>query len=727
MTITELYVKEFVNGMDKIPCLENATGTVILPHEVSNNSGCSNKLDDPLEISRSLEQSLMVTCVGSIAELGDLVDRAMHFHQSRSRTTNSPYKTNGITWSPDGLRTLFHFMSCNQLEYQDDRPIVQLTPERPYVVLPPLMEWIRVASTHCEHRLSSVVDSDDVRQAARLLLPGIDTPVRPLRMDESLCSSRHLDASQSTARFQQDLGFRMLACGRTDLVPNAAALLGPDGIDTVSEQGMTALMLACARGDEAMVQILLDNGAKPNLTVPSSHQKYPCIHPTIRHWTALSFAVAHRHTAIAQLLLDAGANVEGAHGENYTHSPLQLASAAGYHELVCLLLDKGADPYLTTLHRNGITSKGHGNSFALAAAHGHRNILRKLLEQPRLIRSSDILSLEEILAEGSDGPKERKASKARKNKIALMLQEAMYHSCEHGFLDIAMELRSLGVPWTFHCWLETLRTAKYFHRLAIIQCLFRDFGSIPVEDDYEELIRDGLPLMFEIFRQSKNDLVSKQLANIFPLLMGTDKISDIPTPDAMHGARIDPQYINNPEMSDVTFVVEGRRFYAHKIVLVTASKRFKAMLSDRMLDPQKPIVEITEFSYHIFQLLMQYLYNGSTENLHVKPSELPELLAAANHFVLTGLQLHCERLLSIDLAWDNATTVYRQARLYGAESLLEYCHWFFLLNMPELLAKNETFKKLIFPPKQHPYDLPSMLQDTLAKQIFNCFTKQTTV
>ncbi|XP_030844958.1 ankyrin repeat and BTB/POZ domain-containing protein BTBD11 [Strongylocentrotus purpuratus] len=678
-------------------------------------------------MSRSLEQSLMVTCVGSIAELGDLVDRAMHFHQSRPRVTGSPHKTHGITWSPDALRTLFHFMRCNQLEYQDDRPIVQLTPERPYVVLPPLMEWIRVATTHCEHRLSSVVDSDDIRQAARLLLPGIDTPVRSLRTDESLCSSRHLDASQSTARFQQDLGFRMLACGRTDLVPNAAALLGPDGIDAISEQGMTALMLACARGDEAMVQILLDNGAKPNLTVPSNSQMYPCIHPTIRHWTALSFAVARRHTPVAQLLLDAGANVEGAHGENYTHSPLQLASAAGYHELVCLLLDKGADPYLTTLHRNGITSKGHGNSFALAAAHGHRNILRKLLEQPRLIRSSDILSLEEILAEGSDGPKERKANKARKNKIALMLQEAMYHSCEHNYLDIAMELRSLGVPWTFHCWLETLRTAKYFHRLAIIQCLFRDFGSIPIEEDYEELIRDGLPLMFEIFRQSKNDLVSKQLAMVFPLLMGSDKITEIPLPDAMHGARIDPQYINNPEMSDVTFVVEGRRFYAHKIVLVTASKRFKAMLSDRMLDPQKPVLEISEFSYHIFQLVMQYLYNGSTENIHVKPADLHELLSAANHFVLSGLQLHCERLLSFDLAWDNATTIYRQARLYGAESLLEYCHWFFLLNMPELLAKNETFKKLIFPPKQHPYDLPSMLQDTLAKQIFNRFTKQTTV
>lgn len=58
----------------------------------------------------------------------------------------------------------------------------------------------------------------------------------PFRTDDCFCASRKLDAASTEAKFLQDLGFRMLSCGRTDLVKQAVNLLGPDGINSMSEQ-----------------------------------------------------------------------------------------------------------------------------------------------------------------------------------------------------------------------------------------------------------------------------------------------------------------------------------------------------------------------------------------------------------------------------------------------------------------------------------------------------------
>lgn len=57
----------------------------------------------------------------------------------------------------------------------------ELLYERAYVVLPPLVEWLRIAGAHADHRHGTHIDQDDVMQAARLLLPGVDCPIRHIR------------------------------------------------------------------------------------------------------------------------------------------------------------------------------------------------------------------------------------------------------------------------------------------------------------------------------------------------------------------------------------------------------------------------------------------------------------------------------------------------------------------------------------------------------------------
>ncbi|KAM4783835.1 ankyrin repeat- and BTB/POZ domain-containing protein 3 isoform 4-T4 [Cyanocitta cristata] len=640
---------------------------------------------------------------------GDLVSRAMHHLQplnAKQHGNGTPMhqKQGSFYWEPEALYTLCYFMHCPQMEWENpnvEPSKVTLQTERPFIVLPPLMEWIRVAVAHAGHRRSFSVDSDDVRQAARLLLPGVDCEPRQLKIDDCFCASRKLDAVATEAKFKQDLGFRMLNCGRTDLVKQAISLLGPDGINSMSEQGMTPLMYACVRGDEAMVQMLLDAGADLNAEVVSTAHKYPSVHPETRHWTALTFAVLHGHIPVVQLLLDAGAKVEGSleHGEeNYSETPLQLAAAAGNFELVSLLLERGADPMIGTMYRNGIsmTPQGDMNSFSQAAAHGHRNVFRKLLAQPEK-EKSDILSLEEILAEGTDLPDSAAAPlcASRNSKAKLKaLKEAMYHSAEHGYVDVTIDIRSIGVPWTLHTWLESLRTSFQQHRRPLIQCLLKEFKSIQEEEYTEELITQGLPLMFEILKASKNEVISQQLSVIFTHCYGPYPIPKLVEIKRKQTSRLDPHFLNNKEMSDVTFLVEGRPFYAHRVLLFTASPRFKALLSSKPAS-DSTCIEINYVKYPIFQLVMQYLYYGGAESLLIKNNEIMELLSAAKFFQLEALQRHCEIICAKSINTENCVDIYNHAKFLGVTELSAYCEGYFLKNMM-VLIENEAFKQLLY-------------------------------
>lgn len=720
-------------------CGKNSSGVLSLPeslnlHRDQQRSGRGSEGHGYTQAElRTLEQSLLATRVGSIAELSDLVSRAMHHLQplhikNSSNGTPVHQKTNTVVhWEPEALYTLCYFMHCPQMEWENpnvEPSKVTLQTERPFLVLPPLMEWIRVAVAHTEHRRSFSVDSDDVRQAARLLLPGVDCEPRQIKAEDCFCATRKLDAASTEAKFLQDLGFRMLNCGRTDLVKQAVNLLGPDGINSMSEQGMTPLMYACVRGDEAMVQMLLDAGADINSEVPSTVNKHPSVYPETRQGTPLTFAVLHGHVPVVQLLLDNRANVEGAlqdGAENYTETPLQLAAAAGNFELVSLLLERGADPMIGTMCRNGISSAplGDMNSYSLAAAHGHRNVFRKLLSQSEK-EKGDVLSLEEILAEGSEPGEKKLAPQAngggtlRTGKAKLRaLREAMYHSAEHGHVDITIDIRSLGVPWTLHTWLESLRTCFIQHRRPLIQGLLKDFSCIQEEEYTEELITHGLPLMFQILRASKNEVISQQLSVIFTQCYGPFPIPKLTEMKKKQSSRLDPHFLNNKEMSDVTFLVEGKPFYAHKVLLFTASPRFKSLLQNRPA-AENTCIEISHVKYSIFHLVMQYLYFGGTEALHIRNTEVMELLSAAKFFQLEALQRHCEIICSKNITTETCVDLYKHAKFLGATELTAFIEGYFLKNMV-LLIELESFKQLLYEPlaAESPASSPGICSDIL--------------
>lgn len=117
-------------------------------------------------------------------------------------------------------------------------------------------------------------------------------------------------------------------------------------------------------------------------------------------------------------------------------------------------------------------------------------------------------------------------------------------------------MRALGVPWTLHCWMHALTAAHEFHLEVVIDQLLQDFLQVCPDDYSAQFDSDCLPLLFNIFRYSKNEGTTLLLADIFTTCYGWEPINTIEEPQQQPvrcGSRIDPKFVNNPELSDVTF------------------------------------------------------------------------------------------------------------------------------------------------------------------------------
>ncbi|KAG0415898.1 hypothetical protein HPB47_006926 [Ixodes persulcatus] len=704
--------------------------------------------DDPG--GESHDQNFLTTCVGSLSELGELLSGMVQLYRRKTGAPRAP-----LTWCSGALHALFHYMRCSQLEHSEhgsSRRAMgpELIYERPYQVLPPLVEWVRVAHAHAEHRRSPIVDQDDVMQAARLLLPGVDCPVRAFghQQEERLLGKR-LEEADWARLVQTELALRLLSlCGQGgQLLAQALPLLPASSrLDTRDERGLTPLMLACARGDEPAARLLVQAGADVHAEAsPASAREDPTV-PETQSWTALTFATTQGMISTVRLLLEKGANVEGSaapNEEKITETPLQLAVAFSQLELMALLLSYGANPFFSTPFRDaqsygGAQPRGCYGAAAVAAAHGRRGALRTLLahRSPPDTRDADVLSLHEILAEGVAGTTDRRRPKVpsptgepdsvdgsmcKSNRLSKAhvkaLQEAMYQSAENGYLEITLDLRNIGVPWTLHCWMQTLTTAHEQQLENTIDELLQDFLHVWPEDCSAQFVDDCLPLLFSIFRHSKNEGTTLLMADIFSVCYGEDSIKEIRDVSLSGGARIDPKYVNNPEMSDVQFRVEGRVFYAHKIILVNASPRFKSMLSSKSAEGSPPVVQINDIRYDVFQLVMQYLYKGGCEDFDIDQSDVLELMTAATFFQLDGLVRFCEARCSKSVDLDNVVATYVHAKVYNAVQLLEYCQGFLLQNLVALLTYDDGVRKLLFGKRLHNHDVLSGLLLTLQARV----------
>ncbi|XP_051190074.1 BTB/POZ and MATH domain-containing protein 1-like [Lolium perenne] len=164
---------------------------------------------------------------------------------------------------------------------------------------------------------------------------------------------------------------------------------------------------------------------------------------------------------------------------------------------------------------------------------------------------------------------------------------------------------------------------------------------------------------------------------------------------------------------DVTFVVAGESFVAHKVVLAARSPVFMAEFFGLMMEKSSEQVVIKDMEAAVFKALLQFIYTDTTPEFDGQKEAGMEmaqhLLAAADRYGLDRLKLICEGRLSGGINVDTVAATLALAEQHGCEQLKARCIDF-IVRTPAVLDSvmaTEGYKHL-------EASCPSVLTDLLA-------------
>jgi len=159
------------------------------------------------------------------------------------------------------------------------------------------------------------------------------------------------------------------------------------------------------------------------------------------------------------------------------------------------------------------------------------------------------------------------------------------------------------------------------------------------------------------------------------------KISE-PGPIQLFNRRL-KHFFNDEEFSDVTFLVEGKKIYGHRLTLCLLSDCFRAMFTNGFAESSKTIVPLPNCSYAAFLTMMKYLYTGEPPNIKIDENDMHkgirqavDLLELADRFFLDNLKQVCEGILQKGLCSNTYDFLLRTAEETNARQLENACRHF---------------------------------------------------
>ena len=179
---------------------------------------------------------------------------------------------------------------------------------------------------------------------------------------------------------------------------------------------------------------------------------------------------------------------------------------------------------------------------------------------------------------------------------------------------------------------------------------------------------------------------------------------DLPTPAAKVPAK--DVHVSSPSLqqhlaellrsglgADVTFLVSGKSFAAHRHILAARSPVLMAEFFGHMKETSSQRVEINDIDAVVFKPLLYFIYTDSVEEFDQLESDrqhealailAQHLLAAADKYGLDRLKEICEGRLSDGITVDTAATTLALAEQHNCPQLKVKCVEF-IVSTPEVL------------------------------------------
>ncbi|CAN6163137.1 unnamed protein product [Urochloa humidicola] len=160
--------------------------------------------------------------------------------------------------------------------------------------------------------------------------------------------------------------------------------------------------------------------------------------------------------------------------------------------------------------------------------------------------------------------------------------------------------------------------------------------------------------------------------------------------------------------ADVTLVVSGESFTAHKAILASRSPVFMAEFFGHMKEKRSPRVEIKGMEAAVFRAMIHFIYTDSAPELD-QPEDgtaiAQHLLVAADMYGIDRLKLICEDKLYDGISVDTAASTLALAEQHGCSHLKARCIELITLNLEAAMA-TEGYKHLMA-------SCPSVMNDLL--------------